>query len=314
MKNLFTLILSTLMVVSLTNAQTFWNEDFDTEDNFFNWENEDQSGNGALWTWCEGTAVGPNELCPSVWDGGTNLQVPFAATTSENGFVTMDSDEVGSLPSNHESTITTEGIDCSGKTNVHVEFQSHIGVFEVDADTGAVFSVSNDGGSNWMHYAPHPFLKATAPDPACVDTCRWSSNPLVVDFDISAVADGQGDVLLRWYWSGNFEYHWSLDDVRLYEDSPVGIAQVGDESIGIQIVPMPVASEMNIQLNFDQAFEQAEIQISNLVGKVIESRKIESLSLDQELTFDMSQNASGIYFVSVVADGRVNTKKFILTN
>ena len=314
MKNLFTLILSMILVVSFTNAQIIWSEDFDTEDNFFNWENEDLSGNNAFWTWCEGTGVGPNELCPSIWDGGVNLQVPFAATTSENGFVTMDSDEVGNLGTNHESTITTEGIDCTDFSNVSVQFQSHIGVFAVDADTGAVFSVSNDGGANWTHYAPHPELKAIAYDPACVDTCRWSSNPLLVEFDISAVADNQGEVLLRWYWSGNFEYHWSVDDVEVRGDNTVGIEDVGDESIGIQIAPMPVASEMNIQLTFDQAFEQAEVRISNLVGKVIESRTIESSSLDQDLTFDMSQNASGIYFISVVADGKVNTKKFILTN
>ena len=189
MKNLFTLLLSTVLVLSFTNAQTFWMEDFDTDENFFNWENEDLSAGDGLWTWCEGTGVGPTAECPSIWDDATNQQTPFASTTSANGFVTFDSDEFGGVTENHEVTITTEGIDCTGRTGVGVRFQSHIGVFEVDADTGAVFSVSNDGGTNWTDYAPHPELKAVAFAPACIDTCRWSTNASMVEFDISAVAD-----------------------------------------------------------------------------------------------------------------------------
>jgi len=312
MKNLFTLLLSSIFIISSANAQVFWSEDFDTDENFFNWDNEDPSLNNALWTWCEGIAVGPNEFCPSIWDDGLNQQVPFAALTSDNGFITMDSDEVGSLPSNHLSTITTEAIDCLGRSGVGVQFQSHIGVFEVDASTGAIFAVSNNG-SDWTDFFPHPELLATSPLPECVDTCRWSSNPLIVDFDISAIADGESEVFLRWQWEGNFEYHWSLDDILVYENNTTGIEQVGDASIGIQISPMPVVGRMDIRLSFADVFETGEIQITNLVGDQIINQRINN-NLDQELSIDMDGFASGIYFVSVIADGKVNTKKIILTN
>ena len=313
MKNFFTLLLAFLFFGTITQAQTFWSEDFDTDENFFDWDNEDLSGQGALWTWCEGTAVGPTPECPSVWEGGSNNQVPFAALTSENGFITMDSDEVGGLPNNHFSQITTTEIDCSGKTGIGVQFQSHIGVFFLSADTGAVFSVSNDG-VNWTDYLPHPTLNAWCHDPAdpMPDLCRWSSNPSIVDIDISAVADGQSAVQLRWTWEGNFEYHWSIDDILVYENNTTAIEQVGDKSIGIQIAPMPVSNELNIELDFDKTFERAEVHVTNLVGKTIHTQLLDSGALNQELSIDLSNNASGIYFVSVIADGKVNTKKFIL--
>jgi len=312
MKKLFTLSFMIMFAFGITNAQTFWSEDFADEDDFFDWENEDLSGQGAIWTWCSGTA-GPTESCPSIWDGGVNEQVPFASTTAENGFVTVDSDEYGGFPNNHLSQMTSVPISCAGRTNVRVEFQSHIGVFALDASTNAVFLVSNDGNT-WFNFAPHPELLAIAYDPACIDTCRWSTNPSIIDFDISPIADGQDEVFLRWFWEGNFEYHWSVDDVRLYEDNPpVGISQVGDDAIGILISPMPVISEMRIQLSFKNNFERGEIQITNIIGDQIITQRLDS-NLEQDLLLDLSTYASGIYFISVITDGKVNTKKFVLTN
>jgi hypothetical protein len=220
----FTKLLALLFFVagsmfSLSAQTTFWEEDFSDGDIPVGWNNEDAGGFDALWEWCgDGASEGPG--CPLVWGDGLNMQEAFAAATADNGFVSMDSDEVGNIPGNHVSELTTSAIDCSGQTEVWLKFEAHIGVFTISAEEGAIVRVSTDGGDSWDSFTAFPGLVTGAPNPGFV---RWSTNPEYVIIDISAVAAGETDVLVQWQWTGNFEYHWSIDDVALYDEDPTPI-------------------------------------------------------------------------------------------
>ena len=158
---------------------------------------------------------GHNNGCARIWDDGLNAQGPFAATTATNGFVNMDSDLYQNIT--HRSQLTTPALDFTRASEVGVSFEGHIGVWNIDAEVGALLRVSNDDGVNWTEYMIYPGLVTGSPAPPLV---RWSHNPSTTFIDISAVAAGQPRVLVQWQWEGNFEYNWKLDDVIFITQDP----------------------------------------------------------------------------------------------
>ena len=211
MKQLLTksFLFAFLLLGGMVMAQTpFWTQDF-AGGIPAGWTNTDGSNQGALWTWCNNPASGQGG-CPSIFDDGLNQQVPFQATTAANGFVTLDSDEYGPFNTNHISRLTTSAINCSGKSEVFVSFETHIGVFEVSAETGAILRVSTDNVT-WTNYTIFPGLTTAV---------RWSDNPATPIINISATSANSATVYIRWEWTGNWEYHWSIDDVKLYDANP----------------------------------------------------------------------------------------------
>jgi type IX secretion system substrate protein len=202
------ILLCFLITGNLAFSQTpFWTEDFSGGQVPDTWGNEDPSGNNAFWTWCSNPATGQSGGCPGIFGS----QTPFASATATNGFVTMDSDSLKQLPTNHVSQLTTDSIDCSGYGEVFLRFESQIGVYTVDADTGAIVRVSNDAGSTWTEFTAYPGLTTAV---------EFSANPEIVILDISSAAAGQADVRIQWQWEGNWEYMWNLDDISLLDGDP----------------------------------------------------------------------------------------------
>lgn len=198
-----------IATTSMASAREIYlEEDFSDGAIPIGWTTSEETGQNALWTYCADPSTGQSNGCPALWDDALNLQGPFAAPTAENGFMTMDSDAAGNIT--HVSQLTSATIDLTGTSSVFVEFEGQIGVFTFDALDNALFQVSIDGGAFWTDFNPYPELVAGAVNPP---TGRWSFNPTKTVFDISSVAAGESDVTLRWSWTGNFEYHWSIDDL-----------------------------------------------------------------------------------------------------
>jgi hypothetical protein len=204
---LFLLLNSALMAQIPT---PFWSENF-TDGLPANWTTDDASGQGAVWTWCPNPLLGDGDPgCSEIWNTPANGQVPFRATTATTGSMVCDSDDYGELSQNHVSQLTTAPINCTGKSEVFITFQTHIGVFAVDAEANAILRVSNNG-TTWTSYTVFPGLTTSE---------RWSDNPETPIINISAVAANQGNVLVQWQWTGNYEYMWSVDDIELYDADP----------------------------------------------------------------------------------------------
>lgn len=201
------LINSTLMAQIPT---PFWTEDF-TDGLPAGWVTTDASGQGAVWTWCPSPFLGDSDPgCSEIWNTPANGQVPFRATTATTGSMVCDSDDYGELAQNHVSQLTSAAINCHGKTAVFISFQTHIGVYAVDAEANAVLRVSNDG-TNWTSFTVFPGLTTAE---------RWSDNPETPIIDISSVAADEPSVQIQWQWIGNYEYMWSVDDVEVYDVDP----------------------------------------------------------------------------------------------
>lgn len=188
----------------------FWTENF-SDSIPAGWTIADASNQDVYWTWCANPFAGDDDPgCSQPWDDALNGQVPFRATTANTGFMVLDSDDPGDLPANHVSQLTTPAIDCADKNQVFITFQTHIGVYTLDAEANAILRVSNDG-SSWTTYTVFPGLTTTV---------RWSENPELPIIDISATAANQSQVWIQWEWTGNYEYMWSVDDIELYDADP----------------------------------------------------------------------------------------------
>ncbi|MBU0641016.1 MAG: hypothetical protein KKB50_19305 [Planctomycetes bacterium] len=108
-------------------------------------------------------------------------------------------DYENNLPERH---LTTTAIDCSGATNVHLTFWRWLGVEDPQYDHAYV-RVSNDG-NNWT---------TVWQNTAEIADTWWTYQ----DLDISAVADNQPTVLIRWTMGttdGGWRFcGWNIDDI-----------------------------------------------------------------------------------------------------
>jgi len=146
-----------------------------------------------LWAWGQPAGGGGQYGGPDPTSGATGSNVI--------GY-NLAGDYENNLPERH---LTTAAIDCSNYEEVSVRFQRWLGV-EVSTYDHAYFRVSNNG-STWTTLWQNTVQVA--------DT-SWSQQT----FDISAYADGQPTVYLRWTigtTDGSWQFcGWNIDDVQLW--------------------------------------------------------------------------------------------------
>ena len=219
---LFTII---LFVSIAGKAQVFFSEDF-ASGIPAGWTNVDQSGNNILW---RVTTTGSHNGSVLV----DSLLNPVG-TTSSNGYLILDSDSAGQAFT-EDSYLTTAAINCSGHSNVHLLFNEYFAQYLTS--TGIV-SVSNDN-INWtvIHQA-HLGLQLNESTP----------NPNVVDVDVTSVAGGQATVYVRFYYHGEWDYWWYVDDVKLYEAPPTDLATVEMEDLSREYTSIPFVQATNLTL------------------------------------------------------------------
>lgn len=132
---------------------------------------------------------------------------PDSGYTGDNVFgYNLNGDYTNDIP---EYDLTSDALDCSELTNTSLRFYRWLGV-EQPAYDHAYVRVSNDG-VNWTTVWQN--------DAEIADTA-WT----LVEYDISAVADGQETVYLRWTMGetdGGWVYcGWNIDDVEIRGINP----------------------------------------------------------------------------------------------
>ncbi|MEY3235949.1 MAG: hypothetical protein RI883_50 [Bacteroidota bacterium] len=150
---------------------------------------------------------------PTLSDLVTNLPtslVPFASSTAANGFLFVNSDANNNADANGTRIITTAtnalAINLFGKPNVRLNFQHN---FRWWHDTRGV-RVSGDNGLNWTDFEITNQTDYSTPN-------QNSDNPHMTSVDISAVAGGQTQVLIQFYYDDNdyWGWYWAVDDVSI---------------------------------------------------------------------------------------------------
>jgi hypothetical protein len=156
-----------------------------------------------LWAWGQPTGGG---------GGAYGNPDPASGATGSNAYgYNLSGDYQNSLPETH---LTSNPIDCTGLSNVTVNFWRWLNVEDPSYDHAHI-DVSNNG-SDWTTVWQNT---AETTDSA------WTQ----VGYDISSVADGQSTVYLRWTMGttdSDWQYSgWNIDDVEIWAVRPASEVQ-----------------------------------------------------------------------------------------
>ena len=79
---------------------------------------------------------------------------------------------------------------------------------------------------------------------------------------------------------------------------------------GLNISPNPAKDYAQLNIAFDRSVELT-VRIADVTGRVLETRNAGNTTA-QEMRFDVSNLAEGVYFMQIIADGQVATKRFVI--
>ncbi len=182
-------------------AQVFWSEDFSNQaSSTANWVHGGTNPGAEVWKWTNDPTL-PAVYPEANWTGAF---APTAAT----GYFMFDSDTNGD-GNTHDVSLTNVNapINCTGKSNVHLTFNTMYATFTT-ADNPRV-GISTDGTN--FTYLSVPVLDAV-PEANVISTG--------IDLDISQYADNQAQVWIQFRYEGTWELFWKVDDIQLTEVPP----------------------------------------------------------------------------------------------
>jgi hypothetical protein len=189
------------------------------------WTTYDFTGNSFVWRW---SITGPRGVYTSGYGPGPNAHLPnnnqrvkstSDNSTAERGFMMLESDYYNTTSAGTEATVLivmdtylqTRAIETTDNPAVSIYFEQwhRFCCSSYSANVGPKLFVSNDG-TNWTRYDVHQAGINQTP----------RVNPSIVEMSISTVAASQSTVYIRFHHIGQDAYHWSIDDVTLYEPAP----------------------------------------------------------------------------------------------
>ena len=183
-------------LIPTEKATVLWDDDFSTP---ANWTIANTGTNAAQWAFTTDVNTIP-----------VSALAPMASTTASNGFLFISSDANNTTDFDGTQIITTATnatpIDLTGQPNVKLNYQNN---FRWWHETRGV-RVSGDNGANWTDFNLSDETTYSTPN-------QNSSNPEVTSIDISAVAGGQSQVLVQFYYDDNdyWGWYWAVDDVEI---------------------------------------------------------------------------------------------------
>ncbi len=188
------------------------------------WTAVDNTGNNFFWRW---SVDGPRGRYTA--GAGTAAFVPNqnhrpkstsdADPAGENGFMLLECDfynttsegQMANPTISMDSYFQSRAIDATENPAVSIYFEQwhRFCCAGYATGIGPKLFVSNNG-TDWTEYAVHKANINQTP----------KVNPSVVEMSISSVAANQSTVYLRFHHMGQSHYHWSVDDITVYEPVP----------------------------------------------------------------------------------------------
>ena len=274
--------------------------------------------------WTLGHAASCNldwEIGTGLVNGGNYPTPTITSTTAANGYAMLDSDEyAGGHPDNVQSSwITTASpIDLSTNQNVLLQFETFYRKFY--SKCFVVISTNNtdwpdlnvdfDASTNENVYELFQELDAN-------DMVK--NNPTLIEINISPSAGGEGQVWVRFHWTGK-RYSWFIDDIDIVEQPENDIVLKSGwitNGGGVEYGRIP-ASQMNDTLvvggevfNFgtnNQTNVNVNVTVSSEFGDEVFTASIsedlvenDSTSYIQNYVTDFTPLAVGNYKLSITA-------------
>ena len=144
-------------------------------------------------------------------DAGSTFFIPALLTSTPTNWILLDSDSDGSSGQQEDATLTspvinlvTGGAPAAGPYQLKVEFEQFYAGWQADT---LFLAVSDDGGSTWdeVEIMNNSVGRDGRP------------NPEIVSINISPYVTDATNVRLRFRWTGNWDYGWQFDNVKIAE-------------------------------------------------------------------------------------------------
>ena len=173
------------------------------------------------------------------WAGGSgdgSATSAMNSTTSANGMIMVDSDLFGADANYDANWVencwfqTVAPIDCSEHPYVSISLETRYRCWDnggSDDSEKCLIEISRDGVNwptidNWDEASGYviygtdtvPSRKEVFPG---YGTSDMSDNPSLLEFDITEAAGAQGEIYVRFRWSGTWGYSWEIDDIKVYD-------------------------------------------------------------------------------------------------
>ena len=98
---------------------------------------------------------------------------------------------------------------------------------------------------------------------------------------------------------------WTLD----YMIDGVGINDLAYENL--QVYPNPVTNELNIRFDIEKS-NTLTVRLVNMNGQIVREEKAQGFSGEYKSSFDLSNEAKGVYVLSIISDkGKVDKKVIV---
>ncbi len=247
----------------------FWSNDFSNPSDW----NTSNTGSPSA-DWVIGTA-GPT--------GTYSSPVGIINSTSGGNFAMFDSDALGSSGAVQDAVLAYgSSIDCSTKSNVRMSYEYNMASFQE-----VLYVEVSNNGVDYTQYLVH--------DDVTVNT----SDEGVQELDISAVADGQSTVFIRFRYTGSWDFVWQVDDVKLGEVSGL------DGSITtLPIEPKQYISNLISQVGTDYTLSA---EVKNVAADPISAAFVETaipgVSFSQNSVTSTTLNSNESEVIEVSFDG-----------
>jgi len=102
------------------------------------------------------------------------------------------------------------------------------------------------------------------------------------------------------------------DYVVRFTRYPAGVGSVNGNLKDMSLYPNPTAGKFTISLNAGKAMDKVDITVSTIAGQTILQKSYKNATANFTADLDLTEQARGIYFVEIKADGDKIVRKLIV--
>lgn len=177
-------------------------------------------------------------------DAGSTFNIPPLMSTTGSGtggtWMLLDSDSDGTSGSSEEATLTSPTIDFGSLTPgtpLALEWQQFFAEWQADS---LHIEVSTDGGTTWNGVVVSDGVgRDNRPNP---ENMRVNITPYNVA--------GSSTVQIRFRWTGNWDYGWQLDDVKIVDLPPDNLVLANSWMTHNTVHPLAVSAGFSDKITY----------------------------------------------------------------
>jgi len=207
------------------------------------------------------------------------------------------------IPADRELNFIIKNIETTGLEELDLYFDYAYAPRSSSSSDVLRIYVSNDCGENWGLRSQFKGAKLETANATNVNF-QPSASEWKTSSNISLDNYLGGSIQVRFHWTSGSGNNFYLDNINF--DTPSGINEFTLNSLNV--FPNPAKDQVNIELPVSGNYE---FNLVSLDGKLV-NKTVGSGSKGEQVNYDLSNFASGLYFITYISQGKEITKKIII--